>query len=174
MWLKLLKNVWVAKTQMYNYMLLWWALLLSFIYLVLWNSHFPYIFRVSIWHCSCIFFFLPIKLSRSGHEMTLQLQLISCIFFFGVLQLIIRSLIYYSIMQLLEMLMNNIGDHIHKLVIDTGILPILVKIVKKKVWAGFLMHNLWCVADFYNYHLICFTFFSDSQICLYERGYFFF
>lgn len=29
--------------------------------------------------------------------------------------------------------MNNIGDHIHKLVIDTGILPILVKIVKKKV-----------------------------------------
>lgn len=31
------------------------------------------------------------------------------------------------------MLMNNIGDHIHKLVIDTGILPILVKIVKKKV-----------------------------------------
>lgn len=54
-------------------------------------------------------------------------------FFFGVLQLIIRSLIYYSIMQLLEMLMNNIGDHIHKLVIDTGILPILVKIVKKKV-----------------------------------------
>lgn len=133
MWLKLLKNVWVAKTQMYNYMLLWWALLLSFIYLVLWNYHFPYIFRVSIWHCSCIFFFLPIKLSRSGHEMTLQLQLISCIFFFGVLQLIIRSLIYYSIMQLLEMLMNNIGDHIHKLVIDTGILPILVKIVKKKV-----------------------------------------
>lgn len=54
-------------------------------------------------------------------------------FFFGVLQLIIRSLIYYSIMQLLEMLMNNIGDHIHKLVMDTGILPILVKIVKKKV-----------------------------------------
>lgn len=77
--------------------------------------------------------FPPLKLSRSGHEMTLQLQLISCIFFFGVLQLIIRSLIYYSIMQLLEMLMNNIGDHIHKLVIDTGILPILVKIVKKKV-----------------------------------------
>lgn len=37
----------------------------------------------------------------------------------------------YAVM-LLEMLMNNIGDHIHKLVIDTGILPILVKIVKKK------------------------------------------
>ncbi|CAH8347604.1 unnamed protein product [Eruca vesicaria subsp. sativa] len=34
--------------------------------------------------------------------------------------------------QLLEMLMNNIGENIHKLVIDTGVLPILVKIVKKK------------------------------------------
>ncbi|KAI9079785.1 hypothetical protein K1719_038406 [Acacia pycnantha] len=33
---------------------------------------------------------------------------------------------------LLEMLMNNIGDHMHKQVIDTGIIPILVKIVKKK------------------------------------------
>ncbi|XP_062148633.1 TOM1-like protein 5 isoform X2 [Alnus glutinosa] len=33
---------------------------------------------------------------------------------------------------LLEMLMNNIGEHIHKQVLDTGILPILVKIVKKK------------------------------------------
>ena len=29
--------------------------------------------------------------------------------------------------------MNNIGEYIHKQVIDTGILPILVKIVKKKV-----------------------------------------
>lgn len=36
-------------------------------------------------------------------------------------------------MQLLEMLMNNIGENIHKQVIDTGIIPILVKIVKKKV-----------------------------------------
>ncbi|KAJ0231280.1 TOM1-like protein 5 [Hirschfeldia incana] len=34
--------------------------------------------------------------------------------------------------QLLEMLMNNIGENIHKQVIDTGVLPILVKIVKKK------------------------------------------
>ncbi|KAL4354221.1 hypothetical protein GQ457_06G034480 [Hibiscus cannabinus] len=34
---------------------------------------------------------------------------------------------------LLEMLMNNIGENVHKLVIDTGILPILVKIVKKKL-----------------------------------------
>ncbi|KAJ0238249.1 TOM1-like protein 5 [Hirschfeldia incana] len=34
--------------------------------------------------------------------------------------------------QLLEMLMNNIGESIHKLVIDTGVLPTLVKIVKKK------------------------------------------
>ncbi|KAF3511405.1 hypothetical protein F2Q69_00004989 [Brassica cretica] len=34
--------------------------------------------------------------------------------------------------QLLEMLMNNIGENIHKQVIDIGVLPILVKIVKKK------------------------------------------
>ncbi|KAM7529009.1 hypothetical protein LguiB_032419 [Lonicera macranthoides] len=33
---------------------------------------------------------------------------------------------------LLEMLMNNIGEPIHKQVIDTGLLPVLVKIVKKK------------------------------------------
>ncbi|KAL2241315.1 UNVERIFIED_CONTAM: TOM1-like protein 5 [Sesamum indicum] len=33
---------------------------------------------------------------------------------------------------LLEMLMNNIGEPVHKQVIDTGVLPILVKIVKKK------------------------------------------
>ncbi|XP_050206958.1 TOM1-like protein 5 [Mercurialis annua] len=33
---------------------------------------------------------------------------------------------------LLEMLMNNIGEAVHKEVIDTGVLPILVKIVKKK------------------------------------------
>lgn len=31
------------------------------------------------------------------------------------------------------MLMNNIGEPIHKQVIDTGVLPILVKMVKKKV-----------------------------------------
>jgi len=31
------------------------------------------------------------------------------------------------------MLMNNIGEHIHEQVIDAGIIPILVKIVKKKV-----------------------------------------
>ncbi|XP_048327781.1 TOM1-like protein 5 isoform X1 [Ziziphus jujuba] len=37
----------------------------------------------------------------------------------------------YAVM-LLEMLMNNIGENIHKQVIDTGILPLLVKIVKKK------------------------------------------
>ncbi|KAF9660998.1 hypothetical protein SADUNF_Sadunf19G0022100 [Salix dunnii] len=30
------------------------------------------------------------------------------------------------------MLMNNIGEQVHRQVIDTGILPILVKIVKKK------------------------------------------
>lgn len=33
---------------------------------------------------------------------------------------------------LLEMLMNNIGENIYKLVIDTGLLSLLVKIVKKK------------------------------------------
>ncbi|KAG8383926.1 hypothetical protein BUALT_Bualt04G0064800 [Buddleja alternifolia] len=33
---------------------------------------------------------------------------------------------------LLEMLINNIGEPIHKHVIDTGVLPLLVKIVKKK------------------------------------------
>ncbi|CAN4114168.1 unnamed protein product [Withania somnifera] len=33
---------------------------------------------------------------------------------------------------LLEMLINNIGEPVHKQVTDTGILPILVKIVKKK------------------------------------------
>ncbi|XP_022894913.1 TOM1-like protein 5 [Olea europaea var. sylvestris] len=33
---------------------------------------------------------------------------------------------------LLEMLMNNIGEPVHKQVTETGILPILVKIVKKK------------------------------------------
>ncbi|KAK6259836.1 hypothetical protein SCA6_014310 [Theobroma cacao] len=37
----------------------------------------------------------------------------------------------YSVL-LLEMLMNNIGENVHKQVIDSGILPILVKIVKKK------------------------------------------
>ncbi|XP_050378052.1 TOM1-like protein 5 isoform X1 [Argentina anserina] len=37
----------------------------------------------------------------------------------------------YAVM-LLEMLMNNIGEQIHKQVIDVGIIHILVKIVKKK------------------------------------------
>ncbi|KAF2291921.1 hypothetical protein GH714_038426 [Hevea brasiliensis] len=37
----------------------------------------------------------------------------------------------YSVM-LLEMLMNNIGEPVHKEVVDTGVLHILVKIVKKK------------------------------------------
>uniref|UniRef100_A0ACD5WZC8 Uncharacterized protein n=1 Tax=Avena sativa TaxID=4498 RepID=A0ACD5WZC8_AVESA len=37
----------------------------------------------------------------------------------------------YAVM-LLEMLMNNCGEPIHKQVIDNGLLPILVKIVKKK------------------------------------------
>lgn len=37
----------------------------------------------------------------------------------------------YAIM-LLEMLMNNIGEAVHKQVIEAGLLPLLVKIVKKK------------------------------------------
>ncbi|KAL4561298.1 hypothetical protein LXL04_033462 [Taraxacum kok-saghyz] len=37
----------------------------------------------------------------------------------------------YTVM-LLEVLMNNIGEPIHTQVIDTGLLPVLVKIVKKK------------------------------------------
>lgn len=32
------------------------------------------------------------------------------------------------------MLMNNIGEAVHKLVIEAGLLQILVKIVKKKVF----------------------------------------
>lgn len=35
--------------------------------------------------------------------------------------------------QLLEMLMNNIGENVHRQVIDTDLLALLVKIVKKKV-----------------------------------------
>lgn len=46
-------------------------------------------------------------------------------------------------LQLLEMLMNNCGEHIHRHVIDNGLLPILVKIVKKKV----------CPYLIVNYHL---------------------
>ncbi|AQK57022.1 hypothetical protein ZEAMMB73_Zm00001d052349 [Zea mays] len=34
--------------------------------------------------------------------------------------------------QLLEMLLNNCGEPVHRQVIDNGLLPILVKIVKKK------------------------------------------
>jgi hypothetical protein len=41
--------------------------------------------------------------------------------------------------QLLEMLMNNIGENIHKQVIDTGVLPTLVKIVKKKVCSSLFL-----------------------------------
>lgn len=39
--------------------------------------------------------------------------------------------------------MNNIGESIHKLVVDTGVLPTLVKIVKKKV---LLLHLLFLYA----------------------------
>ncbi|GAB4855333.1 hypothetical protein Ancab_023954 [Ancistrocladus abbreviatus] len=33
---------------------------------------------------------------------------------------------------LLEMLMNNVGEHVHRQVVDASLIPILVKIVKKK------------------------------------------
>lgn len=46
---------------------------------------------------------------------------------------LIKPSIFKFDVQLLEMLMNNIGENIHKQVVDTGILPILVKMVKKKV-----------------------------------------
>ncbi|KAL6658743.1 hypothetical protein ACP70R_002783 [Stipagrostis hirtigluma subsp. patula] len=42
-----------------------------------------------------------------------------------------KSTQLYAVM-LLEMLMNNCGEPIHRQVIDNGLLPILVKIVKKK------------------------------------------
>lgn len=45
------------------------------------------------------------------------------------------------------MLMNNIGEAVHKQVIDAGILPILVKIVKKKVQTFFFLYS-WTFADF--------------------------
>jgi hypothetical protein len=38
--------------------------------------------------------------------------------------------------------MNNIGEQVHRQVIDTGILPILVKIVKKKVYHSLLVQSL--------------------------------
>lgn len=46
---------------------------------------------------------------------------------------LVWSLVFCWNLQLLEMLMNNIGDAVHKLVIEAGLLPVLVKIVKKKV-----------------------------------------
>ncbi|GMP26707.1 hypothetical protein CsSME_00003036 [Camellia sinensis var. sinensis] len=52
--------------------------------------------------------------------------------FFFCWSAVIESLSNDLYLQLLEMLMNNIGENVHKQVIDTGLLPILVKIVKKK------------------------------------------
>lgn len=46
------------------------------------------------------------------------------------------------------MLINNIGEPVHKQVIDTGVLPLLVKIVKKKV--GICWHlpfNCWLIIN---------------------------
>ena len=47
--------------------------------------------------------------------------------------------------QLLEMLMNNIGEAVHKQVIEAGLLPVLVKIVKKKVFtlSFVFLHRRW-------------------------------
>lgn len=51
-------------------------------------------------------------------------------------------------LQLLEMLMNNIGEKIHEQVIESRILPILVKIVKKKVWTISGTYAIaWSLAD---------------------------
>ncbi|KAL2974987.1 hypothetical protein AAZX31_14G134400 [Glycine max] len=43
------------------------------------------------------------------------------------------------------MLMHNIGDLVHQLVIDTRIIPILVKIVKKKCDSGTFAGLLLCL-----------------------------
>jgi len=68
------------------------------------------------------------------------------------------------------MLMNNIGEHIHELVIDTGIIPILVKIVKKKV--SFL-HEVFCylaLSFFLNLtFLFCFALWLQSDLAVRER-----
>lgn len=57
--------------------------------------------------------------------------------------------------------MNNIGEHIHKQVIDAGILPILVKIVKKKVQTCSLV-QLW-TSEYFTLLLFSFLFFHLLQ-----------
>lgn len=67
--------------------------------------------------------------------------------------------------------MNNIGEIIHKQVVDTGILPILVKIVKKKVLAGFFtIIDRW--PNLYFMNLIRTFLYAFSQTCQFGSGYF--
>ena len=44
--------------------------------------------------------------------------------------------------------MNNIGEPVHRQVIDNGLLPILVKIVKKKVFFLPHEHDCWPLTVF--------------------------
>lgn len=74
-------------------------------------------------------------------------------------------------LQLLEMLMNNIGEPIHKQVTEAGLLPILVKIVKKKV--SYVLHVRTWYYIFVVSNSYAFSPSPSSQICRYERGYFF-
>ena len=70
--------------------------------------------------------------------------------------------------------MNNIGEQVHRQVIDTGILPILVKIVKKKVDHS-LVQNLLILGSFSRVVTKMYLFsLYYRQSCLYEKGYFFF
>lgn len=62
------------------------------------------------------------------------------------------SLCYPLSLQLLEVLMNNIGEPIHKQVIDTGLLSALVKIVKKKV--NKILHLIWLIVSIVIFNLV--------------------
>lgn len=84
---------------------------------------------------------------------------------------------FFPLLQLLEMLMNNCGEHIHKQVIDNGLLPVLVKIVKKKVdyiyWIWTFKFYLklpfsshFWLTDNFNYSILCCP---DRFACLWEN-----
>lgn len=73
---------------------------------------------------------------------------------------------------LLEMLMNNIGNHIHEQVVDAEIIPILVKIVKKKVIFSRNYLILSVLNIDFSLLTLGFFFFACSQICLSENEYF--
>jgi hypothetical protein len=48
------------------------------------------------------------------------------------------------------MLLNNCGEPVHRQVIDNGLLPILVKIVKKKV-TYFSLNLLWQLWNLFSF-----------------------